>query len=57
MDPLMTTVEVAELLHVSPGTVENWRYKNMGPPFVRLNGRFVRYRRTDVVAFLDGLTE
>jgi excisionase family DNA binding protein len=47
----MTTEEVAAYLRVPPRTVEAWRYKGTGPPGIRV-GKHVRYRRTDVEAWL-----
>jgi excisionase family DNA binding protein len=48
---LMTPEEVADLLKVSPGTLENWRYRGEGPPFVKLGNKRrspVRYPRKGV---------
>jgi excisionase family DNA binding protein len=48
---LLTPEEVADLLKVHPGTLENWRVKGEGPPFVKLGSKrrsAVRYRRKDV---------
>lgn len=45
---LLTPEQVAEMLQVHPGTLENWRYRGEGPPFVKLgNGKrsAVRYPR------------
>lgn len=56
MERLLTTEEVAELLGVAPGTVENWRYKQEGPRFVKLGYKRhspVRYRPEDVQAFIE----
>lgn len=46
-----TTAELAAWLQVPPETVYKWRYTGSGPRGVRL-GRHVRYRRTDVEAWL-----
>lgn len=56
METLLTTEDVAEILGVAPGTVENWRYKQEGPRFVKLGNKRhspVRYRPEDVQAFID----
>lgn len=48
---LMTPEQVAELLQVHPGTLENWRFRGEGPPFFKLGSKRrspVRYRRKDV---------
>jgi predicted site-specific integrase-resolvase len=48
---LMTPEQVAELLQVHPGTLENWRFRGEGPAFFKLGNKRrspVRYRRKDV---------
>lgn len=54
MKPLMTTKDVAEMLDVNWKTVQNWRYLQVGPPYVKHRGR-VYYRATDVKAYLAAL--
>ncbi|WP_270486903.1 helix-turn-helix domain-containing protein [Gordonia jacobaea] len=49
---LMTSDELAEYLSVSRDTVDVWRQRGGGPQWVRA-GRHIRYRRRDVVAWLD----
>ena len=58
MAKLLTTEEVAETLGVAPGTVENWRYKQEGPAYVKLGNKrhsAVRYRDTDLESYIDSL--
>ncbi|WP_282825806.1 helix-turn-helix domain-containing protein [Gulosibacter sediminis] len=50
----MTGEQVAELLQVSPRTIEEWRQTNSGPPFRRV-GRHVRYLRPEVLAWFQEL--
>jgi predicted DNA-binding transcriptional regulator AlpA len=48
---LLTPEQVAEMLQVHPGTLENWRVRGEGPAFVKLGNRRrspVRYPRKDV---------
>jgi len=52
MDELMTPEELAEYLHASVNSLANDRYLGVGIPFVRI-GRRIRYRRSDVAAYLD----
>ena len=54
MKPLLTTKDVAEMLDVSPKTIQNWRYLEVGPPYVKHRGR-VYYRATDMKAYLAAL--
>ncbi|WP_394705882.1 helix-turn-helix transcriptional regulator [uncultured Hyphomonas sp.] len=41
---LVSPAEAAQILKVSPRTIERWRTLSLGPPHVRL-GRRVWYRR------------
>jgi hypothetical protein len=49
---LLTETEVAGLLKWSPKTLRKARVFQRGPRFIRL-GRSVRYRTTDLAAYLD----
>lgn len=49
---LMRPSEVAEQLNVTIATLESWRSRGGPLPFVRLSGRAVRYRQSDVDAFI-----
>lgn len=40
----------AHLLGVTPRTLQAWRLRGGGPPFVRISLRCVRYRRRDLIA-------
>jgi excisionase family DNA binding protein len=51
--PLMTSSEVAQLLQVEEGTVKQW-VKAQRIPVVRLSSRCLRFRRSDIDAWLDG---
>ncbi len=53
MDDLVTTAEAAELLKVQMNTLAVWRLHGRGPRFYKL-GRSVRYRRSDLAAYLGG---
>lgn len=52
MEPLITDRAVAEIVGVSTRTLRFWRQHQKGPPFVRLSKKSVRYRRTDVDAWI-----
>lgn len=49
----LTEREVATLLAVKPETLAVWRHRRVGPPFVRLGPRTPRYRRSEVLAWVD----
>ncbi len=52
MPRLLTTKAAAEYLGLQAGTLENWRYKSIGPAFVHL-GRSVRYEVTALDAWVE----
>lgn len=49
----MSTADVARELRYSPKTVENWRFEGRGPKFIKLPTGTVRYRRSDVDAWIN----
>ncbi|MHA7248027.1 helix-turn-helix transcriptional regulator [Arthrobacter tecti] len=51
-DRLLTFDEVADYLSVSKSTLYSWRSREKGPKGISV-GRFVRYRRSDVDAWLQ----
>jgi len=51
---IMTALQVAELLQVSPRTLEDWRQTRTGPPYRRM-GRHVRYLRGEVLSWFAAL--
>jgi hypothetical protein len=52
---LATTDEVATFLRKPPRTLEQWRYRGVGPRYVKA-GRDVRYRWQDVETWLEQLS-
>lgn len=55
--PLLTQEEAAVLVGVKPSTLQIWRVTGRyGLPYVK-SGRLVRYRESDVLAFLDRRTQ
>ena len=51
-DTLMPEAEAARLLAVSQRTLQAWRLRGGGPLFVKA-GRAVRYRRRDLISWMD----
>jgi excisionase family DNA binding protein len=49
---LLTHLQLAHELQVSLRTLERWRQEGTGPAFIRI-GRFPRYRRSDIDAWLE----
>ena len=54
-DALLTEVQAADFLCLSIRTLQAWRIKLVGPRFVRA-GRAIRYRRSDLIAWIDANT-
>lgn len=44
--------DLADWLQVSLRTIQQWRYRRQGPPYVRLSHRQVRYAVDDVESWL-----
>ncbi len=55
MTVLLTEQRVAQLLQVTVKTLQAWRVRGGGPPFVKV-GRCVRYRLEDVEAYVAAST-
>ncbi|WP_230207733.1 AlpA family transcriptional regulator [Microlunatus sp. Gsoil 973] len=50
---MMTSAEVARALKVAPSTLCRWRARGIGPRVFWLGDASPRYRRTDVLAWLE----
>ena len=50
---LLTPAEVASRLRISERTVKDWRSEGVGPPFIRLGRRRVRYALSDLNDWLE----
>jgi predicted DNA-binding transcriptional regulator AlpA len=55
VDLLLKEEDAAHLLNLSVRTLQAWRVRRAGPPFVQV-GRAVRYRRRDLIAWIDANT-
>ena len=56
LEKVLTPDEVAEILKVKPQTLAAWRTRGVGPAFVRVTGRKILYRESDLVHWLDERT-
>jgi excisionase family DNA binding protein len=54
-ESLLNESEAAKLLAVSVRTLQAWRTRESGPPFVRL-GRAIRYRLKDLIEWVRSKT-
>ena len=56
LDRLMDERKAAGLLCYSVRALQNWRVRGGGPRFVKVSGRSVRYRRRDLLAWIEERT-
>ena len=52
---LLDEARLATKLGVSRSTLQSWRYRSMGPRFIKV-GRLIRYRSADIDAYLRAQT-
>jgi predicted DNA-binding transcriptional regulator AlpA len=45
--------EVKDLTGFALPTLRNWRFLRKGPPYCKVGGRSIRYRREDVLAYME----
>jgi len=45
--------DAAAILGLSHRTLSQWRWLGVGPPYTKLNGRAVRYRVGDLLAYIE----
>ncbi|WP_200914720.1 helix-turn-helix transcriptional regulator [Bradyrhizobium viridifuturi] len=55
LDALLREQDAADLLSLSVRTLQSWRIRMAGPPFVQV-GRAVRYRRRDLIDWINANT-
>lgn len=56
VDRLLSPAELADYLGIPLQTLYQWRHRGEGPPGYRI-GRHVRYRSSDIRAWLDDQTD
>ncbi|WP_141872071.1 helix-turn-helix transcriptional regulator [Microbacterium saperdae] len=52
LQQVLTQDQLAHTLQIPARTLEDWRTRSYGPPFIRV-GKRVRYRASDVDAWLS----
>ncbi len=52
-EQLICTKVAAACLGISHQTLEKWRSQNRGPRFCKIGGKIVRYRKSDLDAFVE----
>jgi len=50
---LLSTQAAADYLGLVKGTLENWRTAGLGPPYIRVGPRAIRYKLSDLDAWLE----
>ncbi len=50
---LLTEAEAAKLLKFTPRFLQARRVRGDGPPFVRISSRAIRYRRSDLLTWIE----
>lgn len=53
LDQLLNENEAARMLGFTVRALQNWRVRGGGPQFVKISKRSVRYRRRDLLAWID----
>jgi predicted DNA-binding transcriptional regulator AlpA len=53
LDRLLDEHEAADFLSLSVKTLRRWRWSRRGPPWFRVGGTAVRYRLSELSAFVD----
>lgn len=56
VDCLLDQKVVAQMLSVSPKTLECWRWKGIGPRYRKIN-KMVRYYSSDVAEFVNNTND
>ena len=49
----LNTAQAAEMLGVRPATMRGWKAQRVGPPFIQLFPRCVRYAESDIQAYAN----
>lgn len=52
-DPLIDEKQAAEYLGYTTRALQNWRLRGGGPRFVRVSARSIRYRISDIEAWIE----
>lgn len=50
---LINEMNAADFIGLKPRTMQGYRYRGRGPPFVRLSARCVKYRRIDLLRWAE----
>jgi hypothetical protein len=49
----LTTIEAANWIGISEGTMRDWRSDEIGPPYIVVSPRCIRYAMEDLIKWRD----
>lgn len=55
-DDMLTPAEAAQFIRCGRRTLQDWRSRGGGPPYIRTGSQTILYRRGDVIAWLRART-
>ncbi len=55
-DTLFNEAQAARYLNLSPRTLAQWRARDLGPPWIRVSARVIRYQRQTLREWLESRT-
>lgn len=53
---LIRETEAADFLGYTVRALQNWRVRGGGPKFIRVSNRSIRYRRADLIEWIESKT-
>ncbi len=56
LDQLLNEQEAAKSLSYSVRALQNWRLRGGGPKYVKVSARSIRYRRRDLIRWIETRT-
>ncbi|MEQ8268303.1 MAG: helix-turn-helix domain-containing protein [Parvibaculum sp.] len=56
LDRLLNEHEAAEFLSYTTRALQNWRVRGGGPNYIKVSARSIRYRRRDLIAWVEERT-
>jgi predicted DNA-binding transcriptional regulator AlpA len=56
LDNLIDERAAADVLCYSVRALQNWRYRGGGPRYIKVSARSVRYRRRDLLVWIEART-
>lgn len=53
LDRLLSEAEAAKFIRYTKRALQNWRVRGGGPRYIRVSARSIRYRRRDLLAWIE----